>query len=204
MAENSDTKKRWKAALKVINNTLGTLPNDIDSKELAQDIEKAITAVNQSLNAPKEKRVTKLPPGSLAFKVTSGMDITAQDVAEYNDENVKKWKYRDQFPEPMLPLADLCAEYFGDPRKKDLMLWLGEISDWLQVGCIQDDFKKSVIAAKKWPQPPVSPASLTKTIRSFAMQRKRRRGLEHADSSPSVSEADRKLAEEIRAERAGL
>ena len=204
MTPQTDTKKIRKAIRRVLEDKLAFLGNSHENNYLFDDLENSLTEAIKSLNAPKEKRVTKLPPGSLAFKVASGMDVTAQDVAEYNDENVKKWKYRDQFPEPMLPLADLCAEYFGDPRKKDLMLWLGEISDWLQVGCIQDDFKKSVIAAKKWPQPPVSPASLTKTIRSFAMQRKRRRGLEHADSSPSVSEADRNLAEEIRAERAGL
>ena len=204
MTPQTDTKKIRKAIRRVLEDKLAFLDNSHENNYLFDDLENSLTEAIKSLNAPKEKRVTKLPPGSLAFKVASGMDVTAQDVAEYNDENVKKWKYRDQFPEPMLPLADLCAEYFGDPRKKDLMLWLGEISDWLQVGCIQDDFKKSVIAAKKWHQPPVSPASLTKTIRSFAMQRKRRRGLEHADSSPSVSEADRKLAEEIRAERAGL
>ena len=203
MTPQTDTKKIRKAIRRVLEDKLAFLGNSHENNYLFDDLENSLTEAIKSLNAPKEKRVTKLPPGSLAFKVASGMDVTAQDVAEYNDENVKKWKYRDQFPEPMLPLADLCAEYFGDPRKKDLMLWLGEISDWLQVGCIQDDFKKSVIAAKKWPQPPVSPASLTKTIRSFAMQRKRR-GLEHADSSPSVSEADRNLAEEIRAERAGL
>ena len=199
MTPQTQSKKIRKAIEPVLDKYYPAEPKK-DYKGSGDLLSDLVAAVKPLLPEKKSRKVT-LPPGSLAFKVASGADITQQDVEEY--KSVKSWKYRDQFPEPMLPLADVCADYFGDPRKKDIMLWLGEISDWLQVGCIQDDFKKAVMAARKWPQPPVSPASLTKTIRAYAMQRKRR-GLEYADSSISVSEADRKLAEEIRAERAGM
>lgn len=88
----------------------------------------------------------------------------------------QNWKYRDEFlsmGEEITDLADLCVSKFGAPsNKKELGLWIAELSDWLQNSVTSTDWKPALEIIDGYSNPVLTITGITKAIKYAARERK--------------------------------
>jgi len=129
------------------------------------------TTTETTLKKGRKEKKKKLP---LNWIVSAGEQPTQDDVDDYLEETEgKRWKYRETLPTQMLPFADLTFSAFGQPKKRDLMVWMEAIGDWISFGCNSTDFVSTAKASESWDQPAATPKGYTKTMKAFSMRRKK-------------------------------
>lgn len=86
----------------------------------------------------------------------------------------KTWKHRQSFEtsETAVLLADLCVMKFGEPAKKDIALWMQEISSWVSHGVRPSDWTRMTEIVSEYTTPAMGITGISKAIKFAATERR--------------------------------
>lgn len=89
----------------------------------------------------------------------------------------KIWKHRSAFEtsEVAVLLADLCVMKFGEPPKKDIALWMQEISSWISHGVLPSDWTRMLEIVSEYTTPAMGITGISKAIKFAATERREKK-----------------------------
>jgi len=126
----------------------------------------------QEGNLHNKKNKNKLDIAEIVKSANQSMDKQIKFMQGRTENN--SWTHRDKFSfnSDILVFADLCANRFGEPSKKDLPLWILEIGSWVDSGARAVDWPAAVEIVGKYTTPVISITGMTKAVKFAAQERK--------------------------------